>query len=54
MNSARNLPREFVREMACLAGLGVCIWFFPRTLLAIEIIGALGTIALFWVEKRLA
>lgn len=50
----RELPRELARDLAWLAGLGVGIWFFPRTLLTMEAIGAVGTIALFWVEKRLS
>ena len=54
----RELPRELTRvltrDIAWLAALGVCIWFFPRTLLAMEAVGAVGTIALFWVEKRLS
>ena len=40
-----------MREIAWLAGLGVCIWFFPRTVLIIMAISALLTIALLWVEK---
>jgi hypothetical protein len=42
---------EFVWDVAWLAGLGVCAWFFPKTILVAEAICALGTIALMRVEK---
>ena len=51
MSSAVKLFPEFAREIAWLAGLGACAWFFPRTVLTIEAICAVGTIALVRVEK---
>ncbi len=46
-----KLLGEFVRDVAWLAGLGICAWFFPKTILVMEAICALGTIALVRVER---
>ncbi len=51
MKPAVKLLGELVREVAWLAGLGVCAWFFPKTILIAETICALGTIALVRVER---
>ena len=51
MNPDVKLFAEFVRNVAWLAGLGVCAWFFPKTILIAEAICALGTIVLMRVER---
>lgn len=51
MKLAVKLLGEFLREFTWLAGLGVCAWFFPKTVLITEAICAVGTIALAQVEK---
>jgi hypothetical protein len=37
--------------MLWLIALGVCAWFFPKTVLGTEAICGLGTIVLYRVEK---
>ena len=46
-----KLLQEFGREIAWLAGLGLCAWFFPKTVLGTEAICAIGTIVLMRVER---
>jgi hypothetical protein len=51
VNRAMNFLRQFFREILWFAGLSVCAWFFPRTVLGTEVICGLGTMVLYRVEK---
>ncbi|HMD31215.1 MAG TPA: hypothetical protein VKG84_04840 [Candidatus Acidoferrales bacterium] len=44
---------EIVRDLALLAALGLCVWYFPKTILAIEGVCGLGTLALFLFERSM-
>ena len=46
-----NTLRRFLFEVLWLGGAGVCVWFFPKTALAIVAFGAVVTLALRMVEK---
>jgi hypothetical protein len=43
-----------LRDLFLLALLAALVWFFPRTVLTIEGICGLGTLALFLVERGVA
>lgn len=43
-----------MRDLILLAAAGVCLWLFPKTVLAIEGICGLGTLGLFLVERGVA
>jgi len=45
---------QIVRDLILLAAAGVCLWLFPKTVLAIEGICGLGTLGLFLVERGVA
>lgn len=42
------------RDLLLLALLGGLIWLFPKTMLTIESVCGLGTLALFLVERGVA
>ena len=48
-----KLLSEIVRDVALLAAVALCLWLFPKTVLAIEGICALGTMGLFLFERSL-
>jgi hypothetical protein len=45
---------NIVRDLALLAVVGLCVWFFPRTALVIEGLCGIGTLGLFLVERAMA
>ena len=45
---------EILRDLVLLGLLGLCVWLFPKTTLAIEAVCALGTLGLFLVERAMA
>ena len=49
-----SLGGSILRDLVLLALLGVLLWLFPRTMLLIEGICGLGTLALFIVERGVA
>jgi hypothetical protein len=44
---------EIARDMVLLAAVALCLWLFPKTVLAIEGICGLGTMGLFLFERSL-
>jgi hypothetical protein len=44
---------NLARELAWLALLALCVWFIPRTTLAMEAVCGVVTIALFCFERSL-
>jgi hypothetical protein len=44
---------DIVRDLILLGLLGVCVWLFPKTALAVEGVCGLGTLALFLFERSL-
>ena len=44
---------EILRDLVLLGLVGLCVWFFPKTTLAIESVCGLGTLALFLFERRI-
>jgi hypothetical protein len=45
---------SILRDLLLLALLGALTWLFPKTVLAIEGVCGLGTLALFLVERGVA
>ena len=43
-----------LRDVLMLAVFGLLLWLFPNTVLAIEGVCGLGTLALFFVERGVA
>jgi len=41
------------RDVVLLAAVGLCLWLFPKTALAIEGFCGLGTMGLFLFERSL-
>ncbi len=46
-----NTLKRILFELLWIGVAGVCVWFFPRTTLAIVAFGAVVTLALRMVEK---
>jgi len=44
---------NLARDLAWLALLALCVWFIPRTVLAVETVCGAVTIALFCFERSL-
>jgi hypothetical protein len=45
---------EILRDLVLLALLALLVWLFPRTMLAMEGVCGLGTLALFLFERRIS
>ena len=45
---------EILRDLVLLGLVGLCLWLFPKTVLALEGVCGIGTLALFIVERRMA
>jgi len=43
---------EILRDLLLLGVVAACLWLFPKTLLTIECVCGLGTLALFFVERH--
>jgi len=43
---------EILRDLLLLGVVAACLWLFPKTLLTIEGVCGLGTLALFFVERH--
>ncbi len=50
MSAASSIPRDLL----LLVLLGLLLWLFPKTVLAIEGVCGLATLALFVVERGIA
>ena len=50
MKTAANI----VRDLVLLGLVGLCVWLFPKTTLAIEGLCGIGTFGLFLVERAMA
>ncbi len=44
---------EILRDLLLLGVVAACLWLFPKTVLAIEGVCGLGTLALFLVERHM-
>jgi len=42
---------EVLRDLVLLVAVGLCAWLFPKTVLGIEGVCGLGTLALFLFER---
>lgn len=49
-----NPRAQILVDLILLAAAGVCLWLFPKTVLTIEGVCGLGTLALFLVERGVA
>jgi len=45
---------EILRDLVLLGVVGLLVWLFPKTALAIEGVCGLGTFALFLFERHIA
>ena len=45
---------EILRDLILLGAVALCLWLFPKTVLAIEGFCGLGTLALFLFERHIA
>ena len=45
---------SLIADLGWLAGAGVLAYFFPLTILSVELVCLTATLALRWVERRLA
>jgi len=43
-----------LRDLVLLGVVGLCLWLFPKSVLAIEAACGLGTLALFLFERHIA
>jgi len=48
-----KLLAEILRDLLLLGVVALCLWLFPKTVLAIEGACGLGTLALFIVERHI-
>jgi hypothetical protein len=49
-----KLLAEILRDLVLLGVVAFCLWLFPKTVLAIEGVCGLGTLALFLLERHIA
>jgi hypothetical protein len=49
-----KLVANILRELALLGLVGLCVWLFPKTTLAMEGVCGIGTLGLFLVERAMA
>ena len=45
---------NILRDLVLLGLVGTCVWFFPKTALAIEALCGMGTLGLYLVERAMA
>ena len=45
---------NIARDLALVGLVGLCLWLFPKTTLAIEGVCGIGTLGLFLVERAMA
>jgi hypothetical protein len=45
---------NILRDLVLLGLVGLCVWLFPKTALAIEGVCGIGTLGLFLVERAMA
>lgn len=45
---------EILRDLLLVGAVALCLWLFPKTVLAIEGVCGLGTFALFLFERNIA
>ena len=45
---------EILRDLLLLGVVALCLWLFPKTVLVVEGVCGLGTLALFIVERHIA